>query len=242
MYLLYIDESDTTDTGKVTVPRWYCISGLRVLDRSYRPIQERFEKILKDNKLPQDFEIKGDELYNGTGFWKGIKPEKRIDFCKQISHFINNSNFIVYSALEIVEKNNHVKSYKNLLSAVIGMVASYISRAPKTSRQFILIFDQRPDIEEKIRDQIKNDRKEIIKKYKKSCSFIDYGFDGDSKLCWGIQIADFVAYFLRKQQIFQRNDNLFDKADNFLSIEVVDDLLKSITKKCKIKFLSKKSY
>jgi hypothetical protein len=242
MYLLYIDESDTTDTGKITSPRWYCISGLRVLARSHRPIQERFERILKDNKLPENFEIKGNGLYNGTGFWKDVKPEKRIDFCKHICQFINNSNLIIYSASEVVRKNDHVKSYKNLLSTVMEMVASYVSKAPKTSRQFILIFDQRPDIEEKIRDQIKSDRKEIIKKYKRSCSFIDYGFDGDSKLCWGIQIADFVAYFLRKQQTFQRSDNLFGKADNFLSMEVVDSLLKSINKKCKTKFLSKRSY
>lgn len=243
MYLLYTDESDTTENRKTLTLRWLCIAGLLVVDRSYRLIQERFEKLLKNHNLPDNFEIKGSDLYNRTGHWKNTKPQERIDFWNEVCQFIRESKFKIFSALGVIQNNDHITSYKELLGEVLDMTASHVSkRGSKTGRQLTLIFDERPDIESEIREQIKLSRKEIISKFNRSCSFIDYGFDGDSKLCWGIQIADFVAYFLRKRQAFQRENNLFDTADRTLSIEKVDELLESIKKQCKTKFLDKKSY
>jgi len=243
MYLLYIDESDTTDSKNKLTPRWYCVSGMRIVDSSYRIAQEWWENILKGNNLPSEFELKGEELYQGTGFWKNFKPERRVEFSNFVCDFINGTNLKIYVCLEIVKGSNHIESYNNLLSEILNMVPRDISsKSPRTGRQLILVFDQRSDIENKIRLQIKSCRTRIIKKFKKSCAFIDYGFDADSKLCWGIQIADFVAYLLRKQQTFQRENNLFNHADHVISIETVDNLISSIKNKCKIKYLSKKSF
>lgn len=243
MYLLYTDESDTTENRKTLTHRWLCIAGLLLVDSKYRTTRARFEKLLKDHNLPDNFEIKGSDLYNGTGHWKNAEPSKRVAFCKDVCKFIMESNFKIYSALGVIQNNDHITSYKELLNEVLDRTASHTSlHGPRTGRQLILIFDQRPDMESQIHEQIKLSRREIVRKFDSSCSFIDYGFDGDSKLCWGIQIADFVAYFLRKKQTFQRENTLFDTADKPLSIEAVGELLKSIEKNCKTKFLDKKSY
>lgn len=123
MYLLYIDESDTTDKelGKLT-PRWYCISGMNVVASSYGKTQREWEEFIKDQKLPDDFELKGEELYQGTGCWKGKAPQERIDFCKKVCEFINNSNVKIYSSLEVVKNNDHAESYKRLLDDILTKV------------------------------------------------------------------------------------------------------------------------
>jgi hypothetical protein len=243
MYLLYIDESDTTDSKNKLTPRWYCVSGMRIVGSSYRAALEKWEKILKINNLPSGFELKGEELYQGTGSWKNYSPEKRVEFSNLVCSFINSVNIKIYACLEVVNNSNHINSYNNLLSEILNLVPRDISsKGPRSGRQLILVFDQRSDIENKIRLQIRDCRTKIIRNFKKSCAFIDYGFDSDSKLCWGIQIADFVAYLLRKQQTFQRENSLFNQADHFLSIEAVDNLISIIKDKCKVKYLSKKSF
>ncbi|MGR3311252.1 MAG: DUF3800 domain-containing protein [Candidatus Brocadiales bacterium] len=243
MYLLYVDESDTTDKDVSDLtPRWYCISGMRIVSSSYGKTQRVFESFIGNKRLTNNFELKGEELYQGTGFWKGKEVPQRVDFCNRVCKFINDSNFKIYSTLGIVKDNNSIDSYKILLNDALSRVAKDVSGANLRGRQFILIFDQRKDIDYKIREQIKLNRTEIIKKYKKSCVFIDYGFEGDSKLCFGIQIADFTSYFLRKQQTIQRKDNLFRKAAHSLSIKAVDDIIESIKERCRIKYLDKKNY
>jgi hypothetical protein len=243
MYLLYIDESDTTDSKNELTPRWYCIAGTRIVDSSYRPSLEKWENLLRENNMPLGFELKGEELYQGTGFWKKHSPKERVEFSNFVCGFINSVNIKIYACLEVVVNSRHIDSYKNLLSKILNLVPKDISsNAPKSARQLILVFDQRLDIGFKIRQQIRDCRTNIIKNFNKSCAFIDYGFDSDSKLCWGIQIADFVAYLLRKQQTFQRENNLFNKSDNSLSFETVDNLISSIKDKCRVKYFSKKSF
>ena len=243
MYLLYIDESDTTDSKNELTPRWYCIAGTRIVDSSYRPTLEKWENLLKKNNIPPSFELKGEELYQGTGFWKNRYPKERVEFSNVVCEFINSVNIKIYACLEIVVNSRHIDSYNKLLSKILNLVPKDISTKGSISgRQLLLVFDQRPDIENKIRQQIRDCRTKIIKHFYKSCAFIDYGFDSDSKLCWGIQIADFVAYLLRKQQTFQRENNLFNKSDNSLSFETVDNLISSIKDKCKVKYFSKKSF
>lgn len=244
MYLLYLDESDTTIDKKADeiTPRWYCVSGMLIVGSSYGKIQRSWESFVKKYKLPENFEIKGEELYQGTGYWKNEPPHKRIGFCKEVCKFIKSSNIKIYSALEVVKNNKHAKSYKELLNNILTRVAKYIASTRTRGRQFILIFDQREDIRNEILEKIRLTRKEIIKEHKKSCTFIDYGFEGDSRLCFGIQIADFVSYFLRRQQIAQRKNSLFKQADNKLSISVVDDIVEGVKDKCKVCYLTKRYY
>jgi hypothetical protein len=78
MYLLYIDESDTTRRENVA-KRVYYGCGLRVVDSSYGQTTKRLAKVIATWKpaLPDDFELKGYELFRGIGPWKGRQPDER---------------------------------------------------------------------------------------------------------------------------------------------------------------------
>ena len=77
MYLLYVDESDTSSDE--TARLLYCVCGLRCIDTSYGATVERLTKLIArwEPALPANFEIKGSDLYHGRG--RGADARSTID-------------------------------------------------------------------------------------------------------------------------------------------------------------------
>lgn len=231
MKLLYIDESHDKKN--------YALCGFLINDINYRKLNADFNSFLKKEfGLEEDQELKGDELFNGREFWKGKTMDERNIALSKIFDFLKNTKgtdfLLAYSA---VQKENQHDLYFELLEKIIEKSASVVSKLGKTNRQLLIIFDERQDFkkEKKVFYQIAQKKSEVIRKHKKSCAVVDYGYEGISKFSRMLQIADFVGYFFRNYRSMVELANLFEKATNERKIEMLKDIFENKVKaKCKM--------
>jgi hypothetical protein len=221
MYLLYVDESDTTGRENVT-QRVYCVCGLRVVDSSYGQTTKRLSKVITswEPALPDDFELKGYELFRGTGCWTDRPPDERAGFAQAVAEALAESTIKLFIAMKPSE--DFGEDYRTLLGQVIAHAAKETEKkGSKTGKQMMLVFDQRPDFNVRESTALRTMRAEVIAKHRASL-FIDHGYEADSRHAPLIQAADFVAFHLRKRETLQRDESLLGaKADGRL-IEALD--------------------
>jgi hypothetical protein len=229
VYLLYVDESDTTGREKAA-QRVYCVCGLRVVDSSYGQTTSRLRKLIEswEPKLPE-FELKGYELFRGKGCWEGRGPDERAAFAQAVADALAESNIKLFVSMKPSE--NFGDDYRTLLSRVIAQAAKDTDRkGSKTGRQMMLVFDQRPDFNVRESTALREMRAEVISKYRPSL-FIDHGYEADSRHAPLVQAADFVAFHLRKRETLQREDSeLAPRADERL-IEALDRIHETLVPK-----------
>ncbi len=195
MYLLYVDESDTTGRENVA-QRVYCVCGLRVVDSSYGPTTKRLAKVIKswEPALPDDFELKGYELFRGTGCWEGREPDERAAFAQEIAQALADSTIKLFVAMKPSE--DFGDDYRTLLGRVIAQAAKETEKkGSRTGKQMMLVFDQRPDFNVRESTALRDMRSDVISKHRASL-FIDHGYEADSRHALLIQAADFVAFHL----------------------------------------------
>jgi hypothetical protein len=124
------------------------------------------------------------------------------------------------------------EDYKVLLGKVITRAAGVVAKTgTKTSKQMMLVFDQRPDFNPRYSDALRAAREEVITKHKTSCRFIDFGYEADSQHAPLVQAADFVAYHLRKREIIEREDTLLARRANDLLIDLLDEIAERLEKR-----------
>jgi hypothetical protein len=223
MYLLYVDESDT-GAGEKVAQRIYCVCGLRVVDSSYGQTVTRLAKTIQSWRpaLPDDFELKGYELFRGNGCWEGREPGERAAFAQAVADALAESTIKLFVAMKPSE--DFGDDYRTLLGRVIAQAAKETEKkGSRTGRQMMLVFDQRPDFNVRESTALRNMRSEVISKHRASL-FIDHGYEADSRHAPLIQAADFVAFHLRKRETLHRDDSLLgSKADGRL-IDALDRL------------------
>lgn len=72
MKILYVDESYDK--------RSYVVCGFLINDINYRKLNETFNRFLdKEFGLPEDEELKGDELFNGRNRWRDHTMQQRAE-------------------------------------------------------------------------------------------------------------------------------------------------------------------
>jgi hypothetical protein len=231
MKLLYIDESHDKKN--------YVLCGFLINDINYRKLNVDFNSFLKTQfNLEEDQELKGDELFNGREFWKEKSMDERNTAVCVIFDFLKNTkgtDFLLTHS--VVQKENQHDLYFELLEKIIEKSATIVSKLGKTNRQLLIIFDERQDFkkEKKVFYKIAQKKSEVIKKYKKSCTVVDYGYEGISKFSRMLQIADFIGYFFRNYCSMVECANLFENATDKRKIEMLKDIFENKMKeKCKI--------
>jgi len=236
MKLLYIDESHDKKT--------YALCGFLINDINYRKLNADFNKYLKKEfGIEEDQELKGDELFNGRDFWKDKTLDERSEVVFKIIEFLQTTkgtNFLL-TCSEVQKENQH-ELYFILLEAIIEKSASIVSKLGKTNRQLLIVFDERQDFrkDNSVYYQIAEKKLSIIKKHKKSCAVIDYGYEGISKFSRMLQIADFIAYFFRSYCNIIHNPTLFEKATDTRKIELLKDIFENkLKQKCSLKKIKK---
>lgn len=229
MYILYIDESGNTGTKDDLTQKIECLCGVLISDTRYRKWSVVLQEFLSSKKLPDDFEIKGYDLFHGDGYWVDKTVDERVTFCKELSELLGKCGVNFY--IKVSNKTGSEDPYIICLEAIISKVAKKVSTCGTTNRQLLLIFDQRKDISSSILKSCVEQKEKLIEKYKKSCTFIDSGFESDSFDCIFLQIADFVAYFYRRQKSLIRNNTLFKKADKQITIDAIDEIVSNVDNK-----------
>jgi len=231
MKLLYIDESHDKKN--------YALCGFLINDINYRKLNSGFNSFLKKEfGLKEEQELKGDELFNGRKIWGNKSLNERGDIVCDIFDFLKGTKgtkfLLVYST---VKKENQHSLYFELLEKIIEESAKIVSKLGTTNRQLLIVFDERQDFrkEKKVYYKIAQKNVEIIKKHKRSCAVIDYGYEGISKFSRMLQIADFVAYFFRNRCSMVENENLFERSTDKRKISMLNDIFQNkIKTKCKI--------
>lgn len=230
MYFLYLDESIDKKNKLISV-------GSVILPSSkYRKFNEDFNYFLSNEfKAGEKVEIKGDYIWNGRNFFKSRDMSERTGIALKIAKFLAESTLTMFViAHKYLNGGDENQAYLDLIDSVIGFSAKLVSKKPKTSRQLLLVFDERPDINERIYNLCAEKRKQIIKKYQKSCIFIDNGYEGISKYSRLLQVADFVGYFIRNEKVTPKEDTLFETMADDRKIELMEKIKSSLSKKLKI--------
>lgn len=220
MYFLYLDESIDRENNLITL-------GSVILPSSkYRKFNESFNSFLLDEfEIREEVEIKGDYIWNGRDFFKNKKMNERATIALEIAKFLKKSTltkFVV--AHKYFNGGDESQTYLDLIDAMIGFSAKLVSKKPKTSRQLLLVFDERRDINKRVYELCAQKRKQIIEKYKSSCSFIDNGYEGISRYSRLLQIADFVGYFIRSEKVTPKRNSLFEKKADDRKIKAMEQI------------------
>lgn len=233
VYFLYVDESDTT-TDEPAPSRWYCVTGVRVVARSYGPITDKLQRLVRrwHPPLPDTFELKGIDLFQGQGPWAKRDPAQRVEFAKAAATIIGEASVRVYVAMKPSE--DFTGDYRTLLDRVIRRAASDVAKeGGRTGKQLLLIFDQRPDLDVSASQMMRQIRNDVVNQLTTSCRFIDHGYEANSRYAPLVQVADFAAYFLRKQKVMVREATLLAEAENELVVTAVDEIVGLMQKRMK---------
>jgi len=232
MLIFYIDESYN---GKR-----YVLCGFLLNDRDYFTLLKKFNNFLeKEFNLSENDELKGDELFNGRGFWNKYDMTERSEISKKIAVFLKDNlkgnKLIVIDTLWNKRKDRQKEVYLTLLSSLIPKAMQLVgNRAGRTKKHLMIVFDERKDLNKKEKAvylQIRKDAKNLFNKYRKKCIVIDNGYEGISSLSRMLQISDFVAYFYRSYKSMVPQDTLFekqtDKRKQLLLKEIFEDILEN---------------
>lgn len=160
---------------------------------------------------------------------------ERANIALEVANFLRESTltkFIV--AHKYFDGKDENQAYLDLVNSVIGFYAKLVSGKPKTSRQLLLVFDERQDINKKVYKLCAEKKEEIINKYQRSCAFIDNGYEGISKYSRLLQVADFVGYFIRNEKVTPKEDTLFESKADDRKIKIMEKIKGSLSKKLKI--------
>ena len=135
MRIIYIDESYDKNV--------YTLCGAIIVDMKYGKFCRDFNKFLKHLcNLSEDDELKGELLFNGKGTFEDYSMKQRADIVLKIGKFLGNSsikNFIVGYKIDYKDQE---KTYLQILDFVISEAAKITSKAGKTSKQLMVVFDE----------------------------------------------------------------------------------------------------
>ena len=242
MQILYIDESHDRKT--------YTLCGFLLNDRNYFKLLNSFNTFLRVKfRLPENKELKGDELFNGRGFWKKYNMKERSQISMEIAIFLKENlkgnKLIVASTFWNRGKDEEKETYLLLLSSMIPKAMQLVSkRAGRTKKHLMIVFDERRDLNKKgkaVYLQIRKDTKNLFDKYRKKCIVIDNGYEGISSLSRILQISDFVAYFYRSYKSMVPQNTLFEKQTDKRKQLFLEEIFENILKNKLIKVEPKNS-
>lgn len=82
--LVYIDETGSVGKGAKKQPLLTVAAAL-VPEDKVQPLREHLRQVARDHLglVPADFELHGNEIWNGTGLWKGKTPDELIAVYEQ---------------------------------------------------------------------------------------------------------------------------------------------------------------
>ena len=225
MKLLYLDESYDT--------KYYCAGGMIIDDTKIRKFEEKINKIIKKNNIPDDTEIHGDMMWNKRcSPWDSIGTDGVRKILDELVIFLSEykgPKFII----ALVQKSSS-DQYVSLLQKIYPEAKKSLNSAGSSNKQLLVVFDERQDINQDIFDSIKT-FKDIVDKSKSNHAIVDYGYEGKSKFSRYLQTVDLVLYFYRKYYQLKRNPDLFGAADDARLIAMLDDMFEvKLKKKIKV--------
>lgn len=236
MYLLYLDESENSngDRKDIFSVNVFGLSGILITPRYATNLIQEFWELRRSHNIPDDWEIHGFEIFSGSGKWsKNFNDEQRRLVCKDVAKLIAKNNRLAKSWFCYKESQLLKDDYLKTLEGLLNKSCDFIGKCgSNTSKQLLVIFDQKDEFESAINKFILDQRNLINSSKKgKKCRVIDHGFPGKSELSELLQLSDFIGYVFRLSKTLKRKDTLLSKKHDQRFIDFVDELTNTMKKK-----------
>jgi len=211
MKLVYIDESGNTGLNfKDKQQPIFLLSALVIDEAVWFQIENNYHELLKKcigNDLPIEYEVHAIDLKSGKGLFKNISDEKRKILRKDLFDLIRDSNIPIFYR-RIIKSNFEKFCHKiygtgiqihPYIMAIAFLCLDIDNYLRKINSLGMLIFDEQKEYYQDVERSIKTLRLDNMSSLK-TTSIIEKGFFVDSKLSFGIQLTDFIAYYLKKSE------------------------------------------
>jgi len=196
------------------------------------------KKKLLPGKKPEDWELKGRHIWQGEGSFKGCRQESRLRAFKQISQTLNQLPCHIFAVQvnkkRLRETREYIKDDEGLygltFNQLLEQLDAYLKQYNETG---ILLMDSRAAQHTAIQDERLLRVYRDWKSQKESSNFVELPLFGVSNFYTGLQIADYVVYFI------DRHSKPAETARAYAELEEAFNLLKPKMQLVKIPILHK---
>ncbi len=210
MFLFYTDESGTGSNDNQT--NYFVLASLAISEiyssSNYEQILLLKQNIIK-RRDPEDWELKGRNLYQGDDVFKKWSPDAKIRTFLQIAEKLNELPCHIFAI--VVDKNKLYSDREEMKDEFILYRFTFYRLLEEldeflrcSNTNGILFLDSRSTHSTSIQDgRLIKAYREWINLHKYNCSFVEQPWLGASQFYVGLQIADYIAYLinLKKQSV-----------------------------------------
>jgi hypothetical protein len=225
MFVCYVDESGYTGTGHSHSQPYLVVSGVMANTYNMHRTQTDFAEILNDFReiTGREFEeVKAGQLYRGQGIWQGVQPARRNQaYQRVLEWFADRGHHVTFSAI-----GSRAFNERRCDSPIIQTLgAPYVAAAlniglavqkrnmqqKKNKGKTLLIFDQQDQFAQQVAELLSNPPDWTDDYYgyaagERLNQIVDTAYFVKSHHASLIQIADFVAFCLRRHAEIQEGD------------------------------------
>lgn len=207
MHLLYIDDSGTV---KDRHQKHFVLAGFSIFETETYMLSRRIEEIMEKFKLPTDAELHGSPMVTGSGVWRSIPKQTRIDCIHECLCSLTDARFRVFAA--VVDKEKYYT--KNPVITAFEQVSSRFDqylmrqfRKDKKPYRGLMICDKATS--EETLQAVTHTYIEKGHSWGALRNFAEVPLFLDSKASRMIQLADLIAYGVFQK--YERGNDMFFK-------------------------------
>jgi hypothetical protein len=203
MLLFYIDESGTCSNDNQT--NFFVLASIAISEQHSSQTYIKFSSIkqsILNTKEAEDWELKGRDIYQGAGNFKGYKWEARVRIFKEIATKLTEMPCHIFAVVvdkkalyEIKdEMKDDIKLYRLTFNRLLQELDNFLKCSNESG---ILLMDSRSTHSSSVQDgRVVKAYRDWFNSQKYTSSFVEQPWFGVSQFCFGLQVADYVAYLI----------------------------------------------
>ncbi|MEG3908821.1 DUF3800 domain-containing protein [Microcoleus sp. w2-18bC1] len=200
--LFYVDEGGTGWKDMET--NFFFLASFAIHVQHWPQMDREFSALKKElfsGKEPEDWELKGRDIWQGVGSFKNFPREFRLQAFKKVSETISQlpSNIFAVQANKkrLRETSEYIKDetglYRLTFNQLLEQLDAYLKQSSETG---ILLMDSRSTQHTSIQDGRLIRVYRDWKSQKKYSNFVELPLFGFSEFYTGLQLADYVVYLI----------------------------------------------
>jgi hypothetical protein len=200
--LFYVDEGGTGWKDMQT--NFFFLASFAIHIKHWSQMDSKFSALKKElfsEKEPEDWELKGRDIWQGVGEFKDCEREFRLEGFKKVSETMSQLPCDIF-AVKVNKKrwretSEDIKDdtglYRLSLNQLLDMLDAYLELSKETG---ILLMDSRSTQHTSIQDGRLLRVYRDWKSQKISSNFVELPLFGFSEFYTGLQLADYVVYLI----------------------------------------------
>lgn len=203
MVLFYVDENGTGWQDPQT--NFFFLASFSIPIQNWSQM-DREVSALKNNLLsrirPEDWELKGRDLWQGVGSFKNFPRENRLQAFKQVSETLSKLPCHIF-AVQVNKKrlretrediNDDTGLYRLAFNQLLGKLDVFLKQSSETG---ILLMDSRSTNHTSVQDgRLLRVYRDSNESQQEPSNFVELPLFGFSEFYAGLQLADYVVYLI----------------------------------------------